>query len=162
MIQCPVDETKLTPTHDEEVKVDLCPKCRGVWFDNTELAELWNRQIKLHTGGKAKTIESNHFFMVDMLDMMYLSDAGSVATGATGLISRASGAAIERAGSLGGSAIESIPGLAGSIVEGTGRFAGMIFDSTPEVAGSILEATGEVSGAVLGGIGEIVGGLADI
>ena len=69
VIQCPVDETKLTPTHDEEVKVDLCPKCRGVWFDNTELAELWNRQIKLHTGGKAKTIESNHFFMVDMLDI---------------------------------------------------------------------------------------------
>ena len=38
--KCPRDGTELTEQHVENVKIDECPKCGGVWHDRGELDQL--------------------------------------------------------------------------------------------------------------------------
>lgn len=49
---CPRDGADLVETESEHVKVDSCPKCKGVWLDAGELEQLRlvNRQRGV-TGG---------------------------------------------------------------------------------------------------------------
>lgn len=51
-LNCPRDGTELVETESENVKVDTCPKCKGVWLDAGELEQLRlvNRQRGV-TGG---------------------------------------------------------------------------------------------------------------
>lgn len=51
-LKCPRDGTELVETESENVKVDTCPKCKGVWLDAGELEQLRlvNRQRGV-TGG---------------------------------------------------------------------------------------------------------------
>ena len=40
LIKCPRDGTELKEQHVEDVKIDECPKCGGVWLDRGELDQL--------------------------------------------------------------------------------------------------------------------------
>ena len=39
-LTCPRDGAKLVETESENVKIDTCPKCIGVWLDAGELEQL--------------------------------------------------------------------------------------------------------------------------
>ncbi len=39
-LACPRDGTTLVETESEHVKIDSCPKCKGVWLDAGELEQL--------------------------------------------------------------------------------------------------------------------------
>ena len=39
-MKCPVDGTTLLLTERQDVEIDYCPECRGVWLDRGELDKL--------------------------------------------------------------------------------------------------------------------------
>ena len=42
-MKCPVDGTTLLLTERQDVEIDYCPECRGVWLDRGELDKLVHR-----------------------------------------------------------------------------------------------------------------------
>ncbi|MDQ3641201.1 MAG: zf-TFIIB domain-containing protein, partial [Actinomycetota bacterium] len=42
-MQCPVDGTTLMMSERQNVEIDYCPQCRGVWLDRGELDKLISR-----------------------------------------------------------------------------------------------------------------------
>jgi uncharacterized protein len=42
-MKCPVDGTTLLLTERQDVELDYCPECRGVWLDRGELDKLVRR-----------------------------------------------------------------------------------------------------------------------
>ena len=42
-MKCPVDRTTLLLTERQDVELDYCPECRGVWLDRGELDKLVRR-----------------------------------------------------------------------------------------------------------------------
>jgi Zn-finger nucleic acid-binding protein len=47
-MQCPVcPGTTLVMTNRENVEIDYCPKCRGVWLDRGELDKIIERSLSL-------------------------------------------------------------------------------------------------------------------
>lgn len=46
-MQCPVcPETSLTMTTRQDIEIDYCPKCRGVWLDRGELDKIIERTVQ--------------------------------------------------------------------------------------------------------------------
>ncbi|RWZ78918.1 MAG: hypothetical protein EOT05_04215 [Candidatus Microsaccharimonas sossegonensis] len=39
-MKCPVDDTELVMSERQNVEIDYCPKCRGVWLDRGELDKI--------------------------------------------------------------------------------------------------------------------------
>ena len=42
-MKCPNCQVDLAMTHRENVEIDYCPKCRGVWLDRGELDKIIDR-----------------------------------------------------------------------------------------------------------------------
>lgn len=45
-MQCPRCDGKLVETDYESVKIDVCDKCSGMWFDAGELAQIVDKEEK--------------------------------------------------------------------------------------------------------------------
>lgn len=45
-INCPIDHTTLLKLKVEDVTIDFCPVCRGIWLDKNELNRLLVKRIK--------------------------------------------------------------------------------------------------------------------
>ena len=39
-MKCPIDDTQLAITERQNVEIDYCPQCRGVWLDRGELDKI--------------------------------------------------------------------------------------------------------------------------
>lgn len=51
-MQCPVcAETQLVMTTRQDIEIDYCPKCRGVWLDRGELDKIIERSQREESGG---------------------------------------------------------------------------------------------------------------
>ncbi|MBI2750456.1 MAG: zf-TFIIB domain-containing protein [Burkholderiales bacterium] len=49
-MQCPVcTETQLVMTSRQDIEIDYCPKCRGVWLDRGELDKIIERSQREET-----------------------------------------------------------------------------------------------------------------
>ncbi len=44
---CPIDQTELVISIRQEVEIDYCPTCRGVWLDRGELDKIIDRAAVL-------------------------------------------------------------------------------------------------------------------
>lgn len=42
-MKCPIDDTELVMAERQNVEIDYCPKCRGVWLDRGELDKIIER-----------------------------------------------------------------------------------------------------------------------
>ena len=42
-MKCPIDDTELTMTERQNIEIDYCSKCRGVWLDRGELDKIIER-----------------------------------------------------------------------------------------------------------------------
>jgi Zn-finger nucleic acid-binding protein len=132
-LECPRCGKDLEPVRKDDLKLDACRACRGVWFDNAELAELWNRKVAAlpavqGTAGPA-LVRRDHFslgdvLVADPLTTWVVADAAGnlahAAAPALGGLGQAAGGAVEATGELAGSVFEAIAGLIGSIFEGLG------------------------------------------
>ncbi len=49
IIDCPNCSSKLERVQGDQLTVDVCRKCRGVWFDNIDLSQVWSVQFDKST-----------------------------------------------------------------------------------------------------------------
>ena len=49
-MNCPVCNVNLMMTHRDQVEIDYCPKCRGVWLDRGEIDKLIEKAVA--SGGR--------------------------------------------------------------------------------------------------------------
>jgi Zn-finger nucleic acid-binding protein len=47
-MQCPIDSTTLDVVTRSGIQLDVCPTCRGVWFERGEVDELLAREQRRH------------------------------------------------------------------------------------------------------------------
>lgn len=47
MKRCPIDDSELIAMDRQEIEIDFCPTCRGVWLDRGELDKLIERSVGL-------------------------------------------------------------------------------------------------------------------
>lgn len=55
IMKCPLCSIDLQMTYKNEVEIDYCPKCRGVWLDRGELEKLSASQVQ-----NQKNFQSNY------------------------------------------------------------------------------------------------------
>jgi Zn-finger nucleic acid-binding protein len=130
-LSCPACRTTLQTVEHDKLRIDACPKCRGVWFDNVELAAIWNGQVEAlakKTGRSAAVAggERDHFLLhsllwVDPFSVGYIAASGveAVAHGA-GALAPMAGAALEGGAEVAGGVFEAIASVIASIFEGLG------------------------------------------
>ena len=54
-MQCPVcAETQLVMTSRQDIEIDYCPKCRGVWLDRGELDKIIERSQREESVGASQ------------------------------------------------------------------------------------------------------------
>lgn len=54
-MQCPVcAETQLVMTSRQDIEIDYCPKCRGVWLDRGELDKIIERSQREESVGASR------------------------------------------------------------------------------------------------------------
>lgn len=135
VLDCPACQKPLHRVERDRLVLDVCRACRGVWFDNHELAEIWNMEVRRHlpaTRREDGSLAVADYFLLDAFlwapDLVFLSGhalghgAGAVAGGVADLAG----------GGLGGAA---------------------------EAAGGALEAVGDAAGSIFEVIAEVIGGL---
>ena len=45
-MKCPIDSTDLVMAERQDIEIDYCPKCRGVWLDRGELDKIIERSAR--------------------------------------------------------------------------------------------------------------------
>jgi Zn-finger nucleic acid-binding protein len=130
VIHCPVCAGPLQPRESEQIKIDICSRCEGVWFATAELAQIWNRSAGSLAKGKPQRTESHDHFLLG--EFLYPWDVPT----------------LEGTGEMSGAAVEGVGHLAGAAVEGTGH-----------LAGAAVDGAGDLAGAVFGGIAILIEGI---
>ena len=131
-LNCPSCRARLQVVEQGGLRLDACTKCRGVWFDNVELAAVWNGQVDAlaKRTGRAVAVgqgAADHFLLYALLW------TDPYAIGAVG-----SGAA-----HVAGAAAGGLAQAGGAVLEQTGELAGGVFDSIGDIIGQIFEAIGD-------------------
>jgi len=130
ILQCPADGGALKRLTQDGLTIDACPQCRGVWFDNVELAEIWNRtliSVARRRPGLAQpaSVDADHFLLYSMLWAPDVTAfAGHAAISAIGPVAQVAGEA------------------AGAAVEATGELAGGVFGAIADLLSGIFDSLG--------------------
>ena len=130
-IDCPECARPMHRVTHDGVTVDVCTRCRGVWFDEHELSAIWTVAI-------ATVVD------VDAAD-------SSRAPGASGDGRAALVDALVYGPDVGAVVIEGSVRVAGSAIDGLA--------AAPELAGSVAEAAGSVFEALVSLVGAVLDGL---
>jgi Zn-finger nucleic acid-binding protein len=126
-IDCPRCAAPLERREAPGLRIDLCRGCRGSWFDNVELAQIWN--LRVDAAGKrglpARSRTTDYFLLESVLLFgdPFLSPLG-------GAIGSSAGQALAGA---------DLAGVAADAVESTGSLAGSVFETIAHVIGSLFE-----------------------
>jgi Zn-finger nucleic acid-binding protein len=135
-LECPVCRKALERVGRDGLVLDACHSCRGVWFDNHELAQIWNMEMRRNppTVERADgSVTVADYFLLDAFlwapDLVYLGAYGAVDGGAA----VAGAAADVAAGGLGG-----VADAAGGAVETVGDVAGSVFEVIADIIGGIF------------------------
>jgi Zn-finger nucleic acid-binding protein len=150
-LECPICQKTMAIAHMEDIKLDYCKGCKGVWFDNIELSNLWNQRLA-QLASQQPTVYGDHTpasdFFLDVL--IFAPDVAFY--GAHAVAETVMHAPEIAAGAIEG--VSHLPELAGNIVEGIGN--------APELAGNILEGAAEMAGGIFEAIGAIIAGLFEL
>ena len=60
-MNCPIDGTELLITHRQNVEIDYCPRCRGIWLDQGELDKIIEHSIEDKIPVQSGRIRSERF-----------------------------------------------------------------------------------------------------
>ncbi len=61
-MDCPVcKETKLVMTERQNIEIDYCPTCRGVWLDRGELDKIIEKSQQYETQSVVQSSQTNSF-----------------------------------------------------------------------------------------------------
>lgn len=131
-LDCPICEEEMSQIKHQGLTLDVCKTCKGVWFDNVELAHIWNEAYVPQS-------KSNHPVTYEHGFTDMLLAAGDI---------------MVHNPFLAAEVIEATPYLVEGVVEGV--------SALPEVAGSLFEGAadiGEAAGSIFEVIAEILGGI---
>ena len=124
-IDCPVCERALEPQTYQNVRLDVCKSCRGVWFDHAELAAIWKLSFdadvaRRHDRGLSANIDAPSLLVVDAL--FYMPDVLFLGARAAGYAVSGAAEAVASSG----------------VAEGVGEAAGSVFEAIVEIIGGIF------------------------
>lgn len=149
VLDCPSCEKALTPLQRDGLKIDVCKSCRGAWFDNSELAEIWNRSVSAaaarHGGAEPPERFFGGYFLVDAL--IWHSVLGGHSTAASLAPDIASVGTAGVADAVVGAGMGGIGEVAGGVVGGVGEVAGSVVDSAGDVAGGFFDSVADIFGS---------------
>jgi Zn-finger nucleic acid-binding protein len=135
-LDCPGCQRPLERIERDGLALDACRSCRGVWFDNHELAQVWNLEVRRTVPARRETDGSvvvADYFLLDAVlwapDLFFLAAHGIV-HGAGAIADASAGVA---AGGLSG-----VAEAAGAAVEATSEAAGSVFEVIAEIIGGLF------------------------
>jgi len=111
------------------MRLDYCPRDKGVWFDHDELTGIW--KLEASELVRRRSSRDLHVGEVVLMDALLL-DPFVMYYG------------ISAAAHVGGAAVEAV--ASGGALEGAGEVAGAV----GEVASSIFETVAEIIGGIFG------------
>ncbi len=61
-MQCPKCDVELVMSERQNIEIDYCPRCRGVWLDRGELDKIIDRSLEREVTGGAEvaTVGDRH------------------------------------------------------------------------------------------------------
>lgn len=135
LLECPGCGGQLAAVERGGLRLDACRRCRGVWFDNAELATIWNDQVtavvaRAPRAGAAAVYTADYFLLDAVLwapDLVINGVAAGAHVVGGGFRVLADGA----------SAID-VAQVAGGVVEGAGELAGSVFEAIAEIIGGLF------------------------
>ena len=135
-MDCPTCQRQLERIERDGLTLDVCQSCQGVWFDNHELAHIWNMEVRRNVPATRQadgSVVVADYFLLDAVlwapDLVFLSAHGIV-HGAEAIADATAGVA---AGGLSGAA-EATAGA----VEATSEAAGSVFEVIAEIIGGLF------------------------
>lgn len=161
-LDCPICHKTMKTREYAGLKLDVCQDCDGVWFDNIELAQIWNLQRPALPGGQARglgevfrdTADYRYHHAYDPMDSLVntwialevIEASAEISWG----IAQAAGPIAEATGSF----IANSPEFLASAPE--------LLGGAVEASGALLEGLAETSGSVFEMIASIIGGIFDL
>jgi Zn-finger nucleic acid-binding protein len=135
-LDCPTCQQPLERIERDTLTLDACRSCRGVWFDNHELAQIWNMEMRR----KLPTVKRDDgalvvadYFLIDAFlwvpDLVFLPAAG---------LAHAADAAAGAAGEIVGGGLAGVADAAGGAVDAAGDAAGSVFEVIAEIIGGLF------------------------
>jgi Zn-finger nucleic acid-binding protein len=135
-LDCPTCQRPLDRIERNGLTLDACRPCRGVWFDNHELAQIWNLEMRRNLPtvrqSDGSMVVANYFLLDAFLwapDLVFLGASG-VAHGA----GAAAGAAVD----IAGAGLSGVAETAGGVVEGAAEAAGSVFETIAEIIAGLF------------------------
>lgn len=127
VLLCPLCQKPLAPVLQEGLQLDICRGCRGAWFDNVELAEIWNRSVtavvrRRGRGAPPERFVDDHFFLAGFFWYPPFPTPAVSPAAVPDVVPDTDGGVIDA-----GTGAADIGDAAGSIVDGTGEVAGGVF-----------------------------------
>jgi Zn-finger nucleic acid-binding protein len=124
-IDCPVCQRPLEPQTYQDVRLDACKSCRGVWFDHAELAAIWKLSLdttlrRRGNAGLSANADGSSFIVLHAL--MYTPDVLFLGARAAGYALSGTAEAVASSG----------------VVEGVGEAAGSVFEAIVEIIGGLF------------------------
>lgn len=59
-MKCPIDQTTLQITNRNNIEIDYCPECRGVWLDRGELDKIIERSEQPANQSPVQSKQNNY------------------------------------------------------------------------------------------------------
>lgn len=137
VLDCPACGAALAPVERDGTRLDVCRRCRGVWFDNVELGTIWNAQVTAlaqRPGAPVPVTYSADYFLLDVL--LWGPDLVWHGAAATAHLAGEAGSAVAQA--AGGVGALDLAEAAGAVVEGTGSLAGSVFEAIADILGGLF------------------------
>lgn len=137
VIDCPTCSRPLQPIEYEKLKLDICKQCKGVWFDEIELSEIWNLQIDSLAKKRQQASGESTPAYGDAASLFHevLVWNPDLALYGAYAIAEAGQASVE----VSAHALSHAPEVAGAAVEGTGELAAGVFEVIGEIICGIFE-----------------------
>jgi Zn-finger nucleic acid-binding protein len=127
VLKCPACESSLTPETHEGLRLDVCHKCRGVWFDHIELEAIWRLALSPRRAGRdARHIGPDVGWGVAEV-LVYSPDLLFFGAHASGMVIEGAASALSHAPEAVGTAVDAVGDAAGGVFEAILEMIGGIF-----------------------------------
>lgn len=114
-LDCPACDTVMLQVRQADLTLDVCRRCKGVWFDHHELEAIWklerDRQIARRAGDEGEVILAETLLWAPDLVFLGAHAAGHAAAAAA----EAAPGALEVVGEAAGSVFETIVEIVASV-----------------------------------------------